>query len=299
MPSATRADPESRTGQRYVAKPATAGQAHLGHVGLLTVDVTALGIVMTSDSRPIEIGSGDIRVPPFVGEQRRNKILERHGGGFDGLIGYAGTEQIGGRSTRAFIEQVSTACPDLGLGDSSISWRTSYRGHGSSANSRRASGSLSRERKVVSSASGSCATSTSTAACTSIFGAPSPPWTTSTSMPSRGSCEKTTLTSKDEVLSRIALFFRNGALIPAASILDDFDALIRRLYAGGYAGFDPISSLDEYARLVRMRQEFVKRMFDSSKGIYRAGRSPIGGVIYIRSVSPQGAIFEHGKNVKS
>jgi hypothetical protein len=268
-------------------------------VGLLTVDVTALGIVMTSDSRPIEIGSGDIRVPPFVGEQRRNKILERHGGGFDGLIGYVGTEQIGGRSTRAFIEQVSTACPDLGLGE--FVRQLAYE--------------LSRswiECKL------------STGLWVFIAGAESgelrfwflrnldfdgglyvnlrSAFTAVDDLDEHAVprvMRENNLTSKDEVLSRIALFFRNGALIPAASILDDFDALIRRLYAGGYAGFDPISSLDEYARLVRMRQEFVKRMFDSSKGIYRAGRSPIGGVIYIRSVSPQGAIFEHGKNVKS
>jgi hypothetical protein len=105
------------------------------------------------------------------------------------------------------------------------------------------------------------------------------------------------LASKYDVLSRIALFFRNGALIPAASILDDFDALIRRIYAGGYPGFDLISSLAEYAYLVRMRQEFVKRMFDRSKGIYRDRTPPIGGVIFVRSVNPTGDIVGYEKNV--
>jgi hypothetical protein len=47
-------------------------------MGLLTVDVTSLGIVMSSDSNPIEIVSGQIRVPDFQGKRRRDKIIERH-----------------------------------------------------------------------------------------------------------------------------------------------------------------------------------------------------------------------------
>ena len=46
-----------------------------------------------------------------------------------------------------------------------------------------------------------------------------------------------------------------------------------------------------------MRQEFVKRMFARSKGIYRARTPPIGGVIYVRSVGPGGDITEYEKNV--
>jgi hypothetical protein len=103
-----------RTRRYMAARRRLHGLRYVG-VGLLTVDVTALGVVMSSDSQPIEIGSGDIRVLDFGGERRRDKIIERHGGGFDGLIGYVGTEHVGIKTTRAFIECVSHDAPDLPL----------------------------------------------------------------------------------------------------------------------------------------------------------------------------------------
>jgi hypothetical protein len=102
--------------------------------------------------------------------------------------------------------------------------------------------------------------------------------------------------SKAEVLANRTLLFRNGALLPAATIFDDFTALIERVYVGGYDGFDRILTLDDYAYLVRMRQEFIKRMFDNSKGIYRNDNPPIGGVIFVRAVSPDGAVSKYEKN---
>ncbi len=86
-------------------------------MGLLTVDVIALGVVMSSDSQPIEIVSGGIRVLDFTGERRRDKLIERHAGGFDGLIGYVGAEEVGGEPTRAFIERVSTDASNAPLAD--------------------------------------------------------------------------------------------------------------------------------------------------------------------------------------
>jgi len=98
------------------------------------------------------------------------------------------------------------------------------------------------------------------------------------------------------MLANRTLLFRNGALIPAATIVDEFTGLMERVYVGGYEGFERISTLADYAYLVRMRQEFIKRMFDNSKGIYRYRNPPIGGVIYVRAVSPDGKISEYEKN---
>ena len=265
-------------------------------MGLLTVDVTTLGIVMSSDSQPIEIVSGDIRVPDFTGERRRDKISERHGGGFDGLVGYVGTEQIGPETTRAFIERVSRDQPDLPLPafadqlahELSAAWveHSLSTGlwvfiagaeHGELRfwwlfNGDFAGGlyvNLRRAFTVVNDLDDHAVPAAMT----------------------DGGFD-----SKADVLANRTLFFRNGALIPAARIFDEFTRLIERVYVGGYDGFERISTLADYAYLVRMRQEFIKRMFDSSKGIYRHRNPPIGGVVYVRGVSPDGEISEYEKN---
>jgi hypothetical protein len=62
-------------------------------IGLLAVDVSGFGIVMSADSQRVELLDGENRV--LAGVPRiRNPILIRDGGGFRGLIGYVGTEAI-------------------------------------------------------------------------------------------------------------------------------------------------------------------------------------------------------------
>ena len=63
--------------------------------------------------------------------------------------------------------------------------------------------------------------------------------------------------------------------------------------SGGYAGFAPVSSLDAYADIVRMRSEFVKRVFDPVKGVYHSSPKPIGGTVYVFRVELDGSIYDH------
>lgn len=42
-------------------------------MGLLTLDVTDLGIVMTTDSQPIELAEDEVRVLPTHGRRRRTR----------------------------------------------------------------------------------------------------------------------------------------------------------------------------------------------------------------------------------
>jgi DNA-binding CsgD family transcriptional regulator len=72
---------------------------------------------MTSDSQPIELIEGGIRVLDFTGEYRRDKIIERHAGGFDGLIGYVGTETVGAATMRSVLERTNNATTGLALGE--------------------------------------------------------------------------------------------------------------------------------------------------------------------------------------
>lgn len=94
--------------------------------------------------------------------------------------------------------------------------------------------------------------------------------------------EETGASTKEEAMRGRLFFFRNGALLPAAMLFDSFTRLMEDVYRGGFENFDRVSSLDHYGALVRMRQEFIKRMFEPSKGLYSGGRPPIGGKIYVR-----------------
>jgi hypothetical protein len=42
-----------------------------------------------------------------------------------------------------------------------------------------------------------------------------------------------------------------------------------------------------------MRAEFVKRLFDRTKGVYRGDLPPIAGTVYVWRVELDGAIYDH------
>jgi hypothetical protein len=47
-----------------------------------------------------------------------------------------------------------------------------------------------------------------------------------------------------------------------------------------------------------MRAEFVKRLFDKTKGVYRGQDPPVTGTVYVWRVELDGAIYDHtGKSV--
>jgi hypothetical protein len=266
-------------------------------MGLLTLDVTALGVVMTSDRQPIELLDGDLRVLPVDDENRVPKIIERHAGGFDGLIGYVGTEVIGTATVRSVLESINNAstlplgefCRYLGA-DLSRRWAEHalqsclwvFVGGIADGEPRfwhivnadlAPSGlyvNVRRDFRVVNNLD--------------MFAIPN-------------AADQLGVTTKADVLARTTFFFRNGAIVPAASVLDDFDPLVRNLYFGQYAGFPAIDSVDAYAAMVRVRQEFVKRLFDDKKGVWRGpGRAPIGLDIDVFSVDLNGKVKPHHKH---
>jgi hypothetical protein len=102
--------------------------------------------------------------------------------------------------------------------------------------------------------------------------------------------------TKEDVLSRRIVFFRNGALVPAAGICDHYTKLLEWLLFGSHPGFGPVTTIDEYAYLVKQRQEFTKRLFSKKHGVYKGAASPIGGEIFIRSVAAGGEIHAYGKH---
>lgn len=267
-------------------------------MGLLTVDVTALGVVMTSDMQPIELVDGGLRVLPLNNDTRVKKIIERHGGGFDGLIGYVGTESIAGATVRSFLEAQSSSAPDLPLGEFC----------------RHLAEGLSQAW-----------VDNDLRSCLWVFvagvagGEPRFWWAVNGELAPSGfyvnighqfrvtddldmyavprAAAQLGVATKSEVLARTTFFFRNGAIVPAANVLDDFEPLVRRLYLGGYPGFPPIETIEAYAAVVRVRQEFVKRLFDRPKGVWQGDeRGPIGADIDVYSVDLDGNVLPHHKH---
>jgi hypothetical protein len=270
----------------------------LASVGLLTLDVTALGVVMTSDVQPVELLDGGLRVLPLSNETKVKKIMDRHGGGFHGLVGYVGTERIGNATVRSVLENTIQKTSDLPLQqfctrlaeDLSAAWRE----HSLSTclwvfvagveeseprfwfvvNGELAPAgfyvNISDHFKVVNDLD--------------MYAVP------------RAAAELGVAT-KDEVLARTTFFFRNGAIVPSAQVLDAFEPVVRTLYLGRFPGFPPIDTIDAYAAIVRVRQEFVKRLFDKPKGVWRGeGPGHVGGDIHVYSVDLTGAVRSHHKH---
>lgn len=112
----------SPPGPRTPALPGRPGlPASWAAVALLVVDVFAHGVVMSAESQPVEILGGENRVLATGARQTRNPIVARVGGGFVGLVGFAGTEQIEGVTTREWLRRFIAERPDATSGPSAPS----------------------------------------------------------------------------------------------------------------------------------------------------------------------------------
>jgi hypothetical protein len=92
---------------------------------------------------------------------------------------------------------------------------------------------------------------------------------------------------KAAILQRTTGYFRNGSLGGYLEPFDDFNRLMSKLYDGRYDGFARFTRIEAYAALVRMRAEFITRIFKPAKGLF-AGQQPIHGPIQVRAVDLAG-----------
>lgn len=105
---------------RSVSRPFGAGKSarpggYAGLVGLLAVDVSTFGVVMSADSQPIEALGGQTRVLTQQGGLTRCPIVIRNEGGFAGFTGYVGTEEIDGSPTRDWLTAFGSRHAGVGL----------------------------------------------------------------------------------------------------------------------------------------------------------------------------------------
>lgn len=258
-------------------------------MGLMTCDVTGLGVVVTIDRQPTLIG--DRSVEPQARPLDRKRLIGRASSGFSGFITAVGTEVIGDLTTTTFLEQHGLAHADKPLAeyaarlasDLSQSWRDHDISTGLYVH---ISGVLDGEPMffIVNNIGGMeellyVDINTEFKAVNDLDDNLVPLWAGDSGE------------SKMELLSRMIGYLRNGTLQAVLEPFDDFNSLMSKLYAQSYPGFARPATIQEYGSLVRMRSEFVKRIFNKSKGLY-TGVAPTDGPVDVVAVDLDGQRWE-------
>jgi hypothetical protein len=273
---------------------------HHGDVGLLAVDITPFGIVMSSDSQDVTLIEGGYNVAAMRGQRSKEKIQRVRGKHFAALLGYVGTEMIGADDTSTWLKRfvdlhhedtMSEFCEQLAT-ELSSAWREHeldsclwvfLAGHDSEARFWYVV-NLPQSESIDPVSLTYVGISREFRACCDLD---------DNYLPSH----MATGLTKDEVLQRVIWYFRNGVLLPAAEVSDAFTRIIQRLVLGDpVPGFPRVLSLETYAYAARQRLEFVKRLYKEDHGIY-AGREPppIDGEVFVYSVEPDGTFRVYPK----
>jgi hypothetical protein len=261
-------------------------------MGLLTADVTPIGVVTTGDSQPVELRESSYTVP--VATQGNRPCLVAHkGADFAAALGFVGTERIGASPTYQWLERYSKANHGLTLvefGESLAAELSVLWGKHSYDTCLWIFISGSSGGEPVFRAIRNCGPDMDQALLYTQIG---PDFVCIDDLANHVAQYRSPGESPLQTLTQHMALYRNGVLLPAVAALDSFQALMQGLLSGGFQGFAPMSALSGYASVVKMRGEFVKRLFDANKGIYRANRRPIAGKLYVMRVELDGSIYDH------
>jgi len=266
---------------------------HHGDVGLLAVDITPFGIVMSSDSQDVTLTEGGYNVAAMPGRWSKDKISRVQGKHFAALLGYVGTEKIGGDDTSAWLKRFI----DLHYDDTMTEFSEQLAAELSSAWNEHELASclwiflagydgearfwyianLPQNESIDPASLNYVRITRNFRACRDLDDNYLPP-------------QMATGLTKDEVLKHVIWYFRNGVLLPAAEVSDAFTRIIQRLVLGEpVPGFPRVLSLEKYAYAARQRLEFVKRLYKEDHGIYAEKEPPpIDGEVFVYSVEADG-----------
>jgi hypothetical protein len=270
-------------------------------VGLLALDVTRMGLVMSSDSQDVLLTEGRCRPLPMGGRRSKNKILCVEAESFPALVGYVGTEQIGTTDVRTWLDRFAKANARLGLaefchalGDElSAAWESAALDSCMWVFVAAYADGEARFWYVVNNAEGRAGMDEFGAytgisrrfrVVDDLDGNYMPEYT------ERG-------LTKADVLDGMSFHFRNGVLFPGAFIFDGFSRVIEMIVQIGVPGFGPRAfTLERYAYVARQRMEFLKRLYSPTHGIYSPIVVPhIDGTVHVYSLAPDGTFMKNPK----
>lgn len=89
-------------GAKRDALVSTVATSTLWRIGLLTVDVTPLGVVIAGDSQPVDVCAQHNAIHT-QGMKERDPIVRAYARDFTGFAGFVGTEEIGGFPTAEWL----------------------------------------------------------------------------------------------------------------------------------------------------------------------------------------------------
>ncbi len=251
---------------------------------------------MSADSQPIEALDGETHVLGQPGQRHtRNPILTREAGGFAGFTGYVGTETVGGKATRDWLDAFGAKNPTASLADYAHALgrelTDEWQRHGlASVLEILISGVEDGDVRFwyVRNSQGLYDDGTYRAPKTTFDAVND----LDVNYVPRDLGPGQT---KEDLLRERMYSFRQGALLPAAAIFDVFRDILGMLYAHGIDGFTPIASVDDLAYFARQRMEFVKRLYSQKHGIYRESAAPLGGKVHVVGVGRDGVIRKYSK----
>ena len=289
-----RRPPRGRTCNRSLW-PTTRSRT-IQRVGLLAVDLTSHGVVMSADSQPVEIGAGINRIDDAAIHRTRDPIVQRCAGGFVGLVGFVGTERIDGSSTGDWLRRFNRQVPDDDL--ESYCHRLAdalttvwQRDAMTSILEILITGEIGGEPQFwfVRNSQGLDSDGRHLAAGDNF--------STQDDLAAYVNSDGRSGEGKIGLLERRSYSFRQGVLLPASPVFDAFGQLLGALVAGGVEGFEPFDTLDDVGQFARVRMEFLKRLCSEKHGIYQEGTpSPIGGEVHVYGVGHDGRICRYSKH---
>ena len=262
-------------------------------MGLITVDVSPLGIVVAGDSQPINLYESSFEIPS--GKPRTvNPVVRASLGDFSGFAAYVGTEIIGDQPAREWLRTVvknhsSSTLPALcqNLADELTEiWTTGALTTHLSIFVARYEGADARFWFVSNGEGPGLASGPMPLvfeAVDDIDGR----FRETNAQPGE---------SQQALIARTMPSFRRG-LLAAGNIFNSFTNLLGQTIQEGHPEVRPITTLERYAAYVRFRFEFTKRIYDPKYGIGVGAVQPVAGTIHVYSVDPTGIAREHGKHL--
>lgn len=251
---------------------------------------------MSADSQRVEILEGEDRVDTSAEDRTRDPIIVRVGGGFVGLVGFVGTEQVEGVDTAAWLRRFEQGSPRDDVGEfchrlaealSQVWQREGLRSVLEVLVPGEVSGDL--QFWFVRNSQGFEPTD-------GRFYAPADLFVTQDELANYTRDARESGLTKDQVLERVTYSIRQGVLLPASPVFDGFSQLMQTIWTGNVEGFTPLASLNDVAYFVRVRMEFLKRLCSSKHGIYDEGTpSPIDGDVHVYGVGRDGRICRYPK----